>query len=128
MALGSPELARKREAVVRAHIEAENRHDPAGVVATFHHPKYEVMPMGANLDGPQAVSEFLSGVFHGFPDFTAHVSSLTHAENGIVVESHYRDTQAGVVRYSTRRTQRRRAILCDLRFRRGTAAQRASVF
>jgi len=38
MALGSPELARKREAVVRAHIEAENRHDPAGVVATFHHP------------------------------------------------------------------------------------------
>jgi steroid delta-isomerase-like uncharacterized protein len=92
MALSSPELARKREAIVRAHIEAENRHDPAGVVATFHHPKYEVMPMGANLDGPEAVSEFLSGVFHGFPDFTAHVLSLTHAENGVVVEGRFTGT------------------------------------
>jgi len=69
MALGSPELARKREAIVRAHIDAENRHDPAGVVATFHHPKYEVMPMGANLDASrQRISQWcLSWIsrFHG---------------------------------------------------------------
>ena len=45
MALGSPELARKREAVVRAHIEAENRHDPAGVVATFHHPGIPIVAL-----------------------------------------------------------------------------------
>src|SRR5215472_10886490 len=92
MVLGSSELASKREAIVRAHIDAENQHDPAGVVATFHHPKYEVMPMGATLDGPQAVSEFLSGVFHGFPDFTAQAPSLMHAENGIIVEGRFTGT------------------------------------
>jgi len=32
------------------------------------------------------------GVFHGFPDFTAHVPSLTRAENGVVVEGRFTGT------------------------------------
>ena len=92
MQLASSDIARKREATVRAHVDAENRHDVAGVVATFHHPKYEVVPLGAVLDGAQPVTDFLSGVMAGFPDFSAGTPSLTHAENGIVAEGHFTGT------------------------------------
>ena len=90
MALASPEIARKRESIVRAHVDAENRHDASGVVSTFHQPKYEVMPLGAVLDGAQPVSDFLGGVFEGFPDFAAHVPSFVHADLGIIAEGRLR--------------------------------------
>ena len=92
MGLASPEIARTREAIVRAHVDAENRHDVPGVVSTFHQPKYEVMPLGAVLDGAQPVTDFLSGVFDGFPDFAAHVPSLTHSENGVIAEGRFTGT------------------------------------
>ena len=88
----SQEIAQRREAIVRAHVEAENRHDVAATVATFYHPKYEVMPLGAVLDGPQPVTDFLSGVMAGFPDFSAGTPSLTHSDNGIVAEGHFTGT------------------------------------
>ncbi len=92
MALTSPEIARTRESIVRAHVDAENRHDVASVVSTFHQPKYEVMPLGAVLDGAQPVAEFIGGVFDGFPDFIAHVPSLVHADLGVVAEGHFTGT------------------------------------
>ena len=92
MALASPEIARKRESIVRAHVDAENRHDASGVVSTFHQPKYEVMPLGAVLDGAQPVSDFLGGVFEGFPDFAAHVPSFVHADLGIIAEGRFTGT------------------------------------
>ena len=92
MHFASEQTARKREEIVRCHIDAENKHDIAGVIATFDQPKYEVMPLGAVLDGAQPVTDFLSGVFSGFPDFAAQVPSLTHAENGVIAEGHFTGT------------------------------------
>jgi len=92
MVATSPEIARKRESIVRAHVDAENRHDASGVVSTFHHPKYEVMPLSAVLDGAQPVTDFLGGVFAGFPDFTAHVPALSHADIGVIAEGRFTGT------------------------------------
>lgn len=60
-------LREKRDSVVLEHVQAENRHDVDASVATFHTPRYEVMPMGIVHDGEQAVGELLSGLFKGFP-------------------------------------------------------------
>lgn len=92
MALTSLEIARTRESIVREHVDAENRHDASGVVSTFHRPKYEVMPLGAVLDGPKPVLEFLAGVFEGFPDFAAHVPSFVHADLGVIAEGRFTGT------------------------------------
>jgi len=63
MTRGSTEaLRQRREVLVREHVDAENRHDVDGVVATFHHACYDVVPLGAMSDGAAAVHEFLSGV------------------------------------------------------------------
>jgi hypothetical protein len=47
----SPQLARKREDIVREHVAAENAHDVGRVLATFHSPRYEVMPTGSCWTG-----------------------------------------------------------------------------
>src|SRR5262249_10498233 len=44
-------LRARREAVVRAHIEAEAvHHDVAAALATFKHPKYDVPALGGVVD------------------------------------------------------------------------------
>ena len=89
------ELRERREALVRAHVDAERRHDVDGVVATFHRPRYDVVPLGALSDGAQAVHDFLSGVIAGFPDFAPHVSALRHADDAVIVEGNFTGTQTG---------------------------------
>jgi len=62
-------LRQRREAIVRQHAEAENRHDVEATIATFHHPRYEFN--GKTIDGAEAVRELLQGFMNGFPDFHA---------------------------------------------------------
>ncbi len=81
-----PGLRERREAVVRRHAEAENRHDVAATIATFHAPRYEVIAFGAVSDGPQAVHDLLAGLFTGFPDFKVEVRRTMHADDAIVAE------------------------------------------
>jgi steroid delta-isomerase-like uncharacterized protein len=88
-------LRQRREALVREHVDAENRHDVDGVVATFHRACYDVVPLGAMSDGAAAVHEFLSGVMSGFPDFAAHISAKHHSENAVIVEGRFTGTQNG---------------------------------
>lgn len=88
-------LRRRREALVRDHVEAENRHDVDGVIATFHHACYDVVPLGALSDGAAAVHDFLSSVMEGFPDFSAHVDAQHHADSAVIVEGRFTGTQNG---------------------------------
>jgi steroid delta-isomerase-like uncharacterized protein len=88
-------LREKRDAVVFEHVQAENRHDVAAAVATFHTPCYRVMPMGIVHDGEQAVGELLSGIFKGFPDFTVDIAKTYHSEDAVVLEMKMKGTHLG---------------------------------
>ena len=88
-------LRQRRETIVREHIEAENSHDVARAVATFHRPRYEVAPFGTPHDGAEAVEELLSGMFNAFPDFHVDVPRLHHADHAVIVEFVMSGTQLG---------------------------------
>ena len=86
-----------REAVVKAHIEAEAvKHDVAATLATFVHPRYEVPALSAIADGSAAVHGLVSAVLSAFPDFYLHVIELHHAEKAVIVEARFGGTQRGV--------------------------------
>jgi steroid delta-isomerase-like uncharacterized protein len=88
-------LREKREAIVLEHVDAENRHDVAASVATFHMPRYQVLPMGIIHDGKQAVEELLSGLFAGFPDFKVHIDKTHHSEEAVILEVRMTGTHRG---------------------------------
>ena len=79
-------LREKRDSVVKKHVEAEDKHDVSASIATFHTPRYEVMPMGIVHDGEQAVGELLSGMFKGFPDFTVEIIKTYHSDDAVILE------------------------------------------
>jgi hypothetical protein len=47
-------LRERREALVREHMESENRHDFDATMATFEHPRYELIATGDVYDGERA--------------------------------------------------------------------------
>jgi steroid delta-isomerase-like uncharacterized protein len=93
--LGGQALRDRREALVRAHVDAENRHDVEGVIATFHHPCYDVVPLGELNDGAPAVHDFLAGVIGGFSDFAVQIPTYHHAERAVIVEGNFTGTHDG---------------------------------
>ena len=48
----SDDLQHRRLAIVREHMESENRHEFDVTMATFDHPRYEIIPTGEVFDGP----------------------------------------------------------------------------
>lgn len=91
----STNLKARREEIVRAHIAAENNADVDGTIASFHHPCYQVMPMGGVFDGEDAVRGLLSGLLAGFPDFYFEAIKTHHAESAVIVEGKMRGTHRG---------------------------------
>jgi hypothetical protein len=53
------DLRARRTEIVNQHIDAENRHDPDGVVASFDQPNYDIPPFGEaeQVHGTQAVRQ-----------------------------------------------------------------------
>lgn len=86
-------LRHRREEIVKQHIEAENRHDIEGTIATFHRPRYEVN--GEPSDGEEAVRELLQGLVRGLPDLHAETVRLRHVEDGVLVEGIITGTHEG---------------------------------
>ena len=86
----------RRDAVVKAHIEAETvQHDVAAALATFHHPRYEVPAMGAVVDGGDAVHDLLAQLLGAFPDFWLEQIAVHHADNAVIVECRFGGTHRG---------------------------------
>jgi steroid delta-isomerase-like uncharacterized protein len=85
-------LRQRREAIVRQHAEAENRHDVEATIATFHQPRYEFN--GDPSDGEEAVRELLQGLMHGLPDFHAD-GKLRHADDAVIIEGLITGTHDG---------------------------------
>jgi steroid delta-isomerase-like uncharacterized protein len=83
-------LRQAREATVREHVDAENRHDPDATVATFSasRARYDIPAMGPNGDVPghDAIRALLQGMFTVFPDFHVEPGPLRHGEDHVLVE------------------------------------------
>jgi hypothetical protein len=54
----------RRSEIVTQHIDAENRHDPDGVVANLHQPNYDIPTFGdaGQVNGAEAVRELWQGM------------------------------------------------------------------
>lgn len=85
----------QREQTVRAHINAECRGDVAATLETFHHPRYEVIPFGAPVDGSEGVRDLLSGLLAAFPDFNVTLSTMRHAPDAVICEIDIHGTHRG---------------------------------
>src|SRR4051812_13239913 len=89
------DLRAAREAIVRAHMDAENRHDVSATVATFGHPRYEVVPTGEVRDGADPVRGFHDEIVKAFPDLAIETHALHHSDTSVVAEVTFRGTQTG---------------------------------
>ena len=83
----------RREAIVREHVEAENRQDIAATIATFDHPRYEIN--GEESDGEGAVHDLLQDLLTAFPDFHAHEGRVRHADDAVISEGRVTGTHKG---------------------------------
>jgi steroid delta-isomerase-like uncharacterized protein len=88
-------LRAHREALVLRHIDAENRHDVAGTVATMTRPRYDVVAWGIAIEGAEAVSEFLSGYFASLPGITTEAERVHHADDAVIIEVWTHGTHTG---------------------------------
>ena len=90
------DLRTRRDAVVKAHIEAEAiHHNVAEALATFHHPRYEVPAMGGVVDGGDAVHGLLTQLLGAFPDFWLEQTAVHHADSAVIVECRFGGTHCG---------------------------------
>lgn len=91
-------LRQRRESVVREHMESENRHEFDVTMATFDHPRYEIVPTGDVFDGPEQVAEYFRTTRAAFPDQRNENSVLYHADNAVIVEFDLLGTREGPLR------------------------------
>jgi steroid delta-isomerase-like uncharacterized protein len=90
-----PELRARREAVVREHMESENRRDFDRTIGTFAHPRYELVATGQVFDGADAVREYYATSRAAFPDQRNVVHAVHHADDAVVVEFDLLGTHRG---------------------------------
>ncbi|HXC53645.1 MAG TPA: ester cyclase [Candidatus Limnocylindrales bacterium] len=80
------ELRAHRERIVREHMESENVHEFDRTLATFHHPRYELIPTDQIHDGAEAVSDYFRTSRTAFPDQRNELIALHHADDAVITE------------------------------------------
>jgi steroid delta-isomerase-like uncharacterized protein len=95
MPTSASSLHDRREAVVRLHMESENRHEFDVTMSTFSHPRYEIVATGDVYDGAEAVSRYYATSRATFPDQRNEVRALRHADDAVVVEFDLLGTHLG---------------------------------
>lgn len=80
-------LHRVREDLVLRHVAAENARDVEAAMATFTHPRYEIVPTGAVFDGYEAVRAMLLQQWADLPMLQYAAEAIYHGEQGLVVET-----------------------------------------
>ncbi len=91
-------LRTRRDALVREHMESENVHEFDRTMATFDHPRYEIVPTGEVYDGEQAVDEYFRTTRAAFPDQRNENAVLHHADDAVIVEFDLLGTHEGELR------------------------------
>ena len=91
-------LRETREAIVREHMESENVHRFDVTMATFDHPRYEIVPTGEVYDGEEEVQRYFDESRTAFPDQRNEPIALHHADDGVIAEFWLRGTHNGPLR------------------------------
>lgn len=76
-------------------MESENRLELEKTLATFGHPRYELIPTGQVYDGEDEVRAYFASSRATFPDQRNELVSLRHAEDSVIVEFDLLGTQEG---------------------------------
>ena len=89
-------LRARREAMIRKHIDAENRFDVDATLATMKDPpRYEVLPYRVKIEGREPVREFLSRHFAAMPAIVTTADRFYHADDAVIVETHVEGKHEG---------------------------------
>ena len=91
----SATMRRKREQIVREHMDSENRHEFDATIETFHHPRYELIGSRRVYDGPEEVERYFEETRRAFPDQRNELLALHHADDAVLVEAVVRGTHEG---------------------------------
>ncbi|HSD23254.1 MAG TPA: ester cyclase [Solirubrobacterales bacterium] len=91
-------MRKKREEIVREHMESENRHEFDVTLDTFDHPRYELIATGEVHDGPGEVSAYFEETRRAFPDQRNELVALHHSDDAVLVEAIIRGTHRGPLR------------------------------
>ena len=89
------DLMARRDAVIREHMESENRLDFDSTIATFTHPRYELIGTGQVFDGIEEVMGYYQSSRAAFPDQRNVIHTLRHADDAVVVEFDLLGTHSG---------------------------------
>jgi steroid delta-isomerase-like uncharacterized protein len=79
-------------------MESENVHAFDVTLATFSHPRYEIVPTGDVFDGEEAVRRYFEESRAAFPDQRNELVALRHADDAVVVEFDLKGTHRGQLR------------------------------
>ena len=97
-AAGIGDLRARREEIVREHMESENRHQFDVTMATFHHPRYELIATGDVYDGVAEVERYFEETRTAFPDQRNELIAMHHADEAVLVEAMLYGTHKGSFR------------------------------
>jgi steroid delta-isomerase-like uncharacterized protein len=89
------EVRAAREALVREHMDSENRQDFEATMATFAHPRYELIATGEVHDGEAAVRAYYASSRAAFGDQRNEVIAIHHADDGVFAEFDLLGTHTG---------------------------------
>jgi steroid delta-isomerase-like uncharacterized protein len=92
------DLRERRLAIVREHMESENRHAFDVTMATFDHPRYEIVPTGDIYDGAEQVDEYFRITRAAFPDQRNENAVLHVADDAVIAEFDLLGTHEGDLR------------------------------
>jgi steroid delta-isomerase-like uncharacterized protein len=92
------DLRAAREAVVREHMESENRHEFDVTLGTFSDPRYEIVPTGDVYEGAEEVSRYFEETRAAFPDQRNELVALYHSDDAVIVEFDLMGTHEGSLR------------------------------
>jgi len=84
-----------RDTVIREHMDSENRLDFDVAIATFDHPRYELVGTGQVFDGEEQVRGYYAASRAAFPDQRNEIHTLRHADDAVVVEFDLLGTHLG---------------------------------
>ncbi|WP_260762516.1 nuclear transport factor 2 family protein [Mycobacterium sp. SMC-4] len=85
--LPNPELLARRQALVMRHVAAENERDLDRIMATFTHPRYEIVPTAMVYDGDEEVRQMILRQWDELPQMSYSAEAVFHSAHGLVVET-----------------------------------------